>query len=359
MKGYVCILCNAAFPHAIRIEKTKGDPRDVARALSALPGVPGRYIVQWQALVTDCAAVERLIKERLERNRAFGDTDFFVIPLHEALPIATNIATRYEAATPRRRARLIMACALLLFLGAAFGLSRLAHQWGYKELAGRAEQPDAKAVEEPDMKGLVPQRAPAEKPAPPMLVWRIDPTPLALDRSATVILRDGSVVTGGLASADSAGVKLRVGPEDRTCRAEEIEQIVQFVPAALDGSAREACASRVTVAFRVVKSGPEQRRVSVTITNGSQYHFRGRVRLSSLAGDGEKTAEAELFLGSPLPLAPGARVTHEVVFRTNSGWRVLKAWQTGTFAMRPRTSSPCARQRSWGNPEIRERRPLS
>lgn len=310
MKGYVYILANPAFPQLVRIGKTIDDPEARAKELSSVPGMPGCYTVQWQALVTDCSEVERLIHDRLARERAHNDREFFVLPLNEAILVATNIAAHHEAKRPARRGRMALVCAAILLLGGALWLRSLAQRW-YPEPGEERE-----AESRPTTQGTV--TPPAEKAVPTPVQWQLDPTPLLVGQAATVVLRNGSTVSGGLHAAAKEEISLTVGPEVRCYRAQEIAQVIQLAPAFLDDAEKQACLAQITVAFKGVKSPKQDERLGcATITNGSKYHFRGRIRLTSLASDGAQTGEAELCLGRGQQLGPRESATHEVAFHTS------------------------------------------
>lgn len=90
-KGYVYILVNPAFSGFAKVGKTTKDPEVRARELSSGSGVPAPYAVAWDALVTDCDLVERLIHEKLAHKRARNDREFFAIPLKMAISVASTI----------------------------------------------------------------------------------------------------------------------------------------------------------------------------------------------------------------------------------------------------------------------------
>ena len=91
-KGYVYILVNPAFTGFVKVGKTTKEPESRARELSMGSGVPAPYAVAWDAFVTDCEHVERLIHQQLADTRARNDREFFAIPLKKAISIASNIA---------------------------------------------------------------------------------------------------------------------------------------------------------------------------------------------------------------------------------------------------------------------------
>jgi hypothetical protein len=105
-KGYVYILVNPAFTGYVKIGKTTKDPDIRAREVSSSTGVPAPSAVAWDAFVSDCHLVERLVHLRLAHARARNDREFFAIPLREAVSVLAEVATPYllEQGTLQRTA---------------------------------------------------------------------------------------------------------------------------------------------------------------------------------------------------------------------------------------------------------------
>jgi hypothetical protein len=105
-KGYVYILVNPAFSGFLKVGRTTKEPEIRARELSAGTGVPAPYAVAWDALVTDCEHVERLIHQRLSSSRSRNDREFFVISLKKAISIISQIVEPYscEVIEPKEKA---------------------------------------------------------------------------------------------------------------------------------------------------------------------------------------------------------------------------------------------------------------
>jgi len=95
-KGYVYILLNPAFPGFVKVGKTTKDPETRAREVSVGSGVPAPYAVAWDALVSDCHAVERILHQELAHTRARADREFFAVPLKKAIAIASRIAAPFS-----------------------------------------------------------------------------------------------------------------------------------------------------------------------------------------------------------------------------------------------------------------------
>ena len=72
-KGFVYILINPAFTGFVKVGKTIKEPEVRARELSSGSGVPAPYAVAWDALVTDCGQVEKLIHQQLAHVRSRND----------------------------------------------------------------------------------------------------------------------------------------------------------------------------------------------------------------------------------------------------------------------------------------------
>ena len=94
--GYVYILVNPAFPRYVKIGKTTKDPETRARELSSGTGIPAPYGVAWDAFVSNCHEVERLIHKRLAHARARNDREFFAISLREAVSVLSEIVSPFE-----------------------------------------------------------------------------------------------------------------------------------------------------------------------------------------------------------------------------------------------------------------------
>ncbi len=94
-KGYVYILINPAFPSYVKIGKTTKDPEVRAKEISSGIGVPAKYEVAWDALVTDCDQVERIVHQKLAHVRSTKDREFFAIQLKEAIPLLSGIVVPF------------------------------------------------------------------------------------------------------------------------------------------------------------------------------------------------------------------------------------------------------------------------
>ncbi len=94
-KGFVYILINPAFTGFVKVGKTIKEPEVRARELSSGSGVPAPYAVAWDALVTDCDQVEKLIHHQLAHARSRKDREFFAIPLKNAISIASSVVAPF------------------------------------------------------------------------------------------------------------------------------------------------------------------------------------------------------------------------------------------------------------------------
>jgi len=95
-RGYVYILVNPAFTGYVKIGKTTNEPEARARQLSSGSGVPAPYAVAWDAFVTDCHHVEKLIHQQLASARSRNDREFFATPLKHAIATASSIVAQFS-----------------------------------------------------------------------------------------------------------------------------------------------------------------------------------------------------------------------------------------------------------------------
>ena len=95
-RGYVYILVNPAFTGFVKIGKTTNEPEARARQLSSGSGVPAPYAVAWDAFVTDCHHVEKLIHQQLAGARSRNDREFFATPLKHAIAMVSSIVAPFS-----------------------------------------------------------------------------------------------------------------------------------------------------------------------------------------------------------------------------------------------------------------------
>jgi len=95
-RGYVYILVNPAFTGFVKIGKTTNEPEARARQLSSGSGVPAPYAVAWDAFVTDCHHVEKLIHQQLAGTRSRNDREFFATPLKHAIATVSSIVAPFS-----------------------------------------------------------------------------------------------------------------------------------------------------------------------------------------------------------------------------------------------------------------------
>jgi tetratricopeptide (TPR) repeat protein len=96
--GYVYILLNPAMPDYLKIGKSARSSELRAAELSAATGVPTRFHVAYDVLVTDCDVVERLVHQRFELYRASDNREFFCVSLKDAIAALGEIASRFDLA---------------------------------------------------------------------------------------------------------------------------------------------------------------------------------------------------------------------------------------------------------------------
>ncbi|MEW5886182.1 MAG: GIY-YIG nuclease family protein, partial [Pseudomonadota bacterium] len=95
-QGYLYVLVNPAFrSNFLKIGKTTRTPSERAEEISLGTGVPLRFYVAYEALVSDCHAVERIVHERLRGARSTTNREFFEVPLKDAIRIISEVASQF------------------------------------------------------------------------------------------------------------------------------------------------------------------------------------------------------------------------------------------------------------------------
>src|SRR3989304_7279371 len=93
----------------VKIGKTSRNPKDRAKELSAVTGVPTPFLVAYDAFFNDCTKAEEFIHLFLEKKgyRISDNKEFFNAPLrevihsiNEAVMIFESIETTLDEATP-------------------------------------------------------------------------------------------------------------------------------------------------------------------------------------------------------------------------------------------------------------------
>lgn len=102
-RGYIYAMINPSIKGMIKVGKTKRDPEERARELSAHTGVPTAYMVAYAVEVGDCDCAERYVHSKLaEKNhRVSNNREFFSASLSDIVSIMMEAETRYGADTPK------------------------------------------------------------------------------------------------------------------------------------------------------------------------------------------------------------------------------------------------------------------
>jgi hypothetical protein len=84
MNGHVYILVNSALPNLVKIGRTTKTPKERASELSST-GTPGKFIVAYSVLVSDCSFLEKKMHEYFSSIRHSNDREFFEVPVQMAI----------------------------------------------------------------------------------------------------------------------------------------------------------------------------------------------------------------------------------------------------------------------------------
>ena len=96
-QGYIYAMINPSIKGMVKVGKTKRDPEERARELSAHTGVPAAYMVAYATEVGDCDRAERYVHSKLaERNyRVSNNREFFSAPLNAIIGIMMEAVQLY------------------------------------------------------------------------------------------------------------------------------------------------------------------------------------------------------------------------------------------------------------------------
>jgi len=95
-QGYLYVLVNPAFrSNFLKIGKTTRTPSERAEEIGLGTGVPLRFYVVYEALVSDCHAAERIVHERLKCARSTTNREFFEVPLKDAIWAISEVASHF------------------------------------------------------------------------------------------------------------------------------------------------------------------------------------------------------------------------------------------------------------------------
>lgn len=95
-EGFVYVMVSPALKEDfLKIGKTIRSPQKRAQEISTGTGVPLRFYVVFQVMVSDCHQVEKLVHTELASHRSTSSREFFEIPLDKAIEAIRAIALRY------------------------------------------------------------------------------------------------------------------------------------------------------------------------------------------------------------------------------------------------------------------------
>lgn len=88
--GYIYILSNYYMKGLIKIGFTERDVDERVRELSSATGVPGKFLVEYWAYVSDPQEVETKVHRQLKGKRVRG-SEFFRVPVIDAIKVVETI----------------------------------------------------------------------------------------------------------------------------------------------------------------------------------------------------------------------------------------------------------------------------
>lgn len=91
MEGHVYILVNSSFPELLKIGRTTKTPEIRASELSST-GTPGRFVVAYSVLVSNCIEVESEMHTFFSDKRHTNDREFFEVSSADAINILIDIS---------------------------------------------------------------------------------------------------------------------------------------------------------------------------------------------------------------------------------------------------------------------------
>lgn len=95
-EGYIYVMASPALKKDFyKIGKTTRTPQERAEEISTGTGVPLRFYVVFQSLVSNCHVVEQIIHSKLSKHRSNISREFFELPLHEVIDVISTVARSY------------------------------------------------------------------------------------------------------------------------------------------------------------------------------------------------------------------------------------------------------------------------
>jgi hypothetical protein len=98
-EGFVYILMNSSMPGLVKIGLTEDTSEARAASLSSASGVPTRFTVVYDELVSDCRQVEARMHERFREYRVSERREFFRVPKKTAIKALQEEALTFAIAT--------------------------------------------------------------------------------------------------------------------------------------------------------------------------------------------------------------------------------------------------------------------
>jgi hypothetical protein len=95
-RGHIYILINGCMPGLVKIGHTWQSPKREAEALSQAAGVPLPFTLVWDEELIHCDEADQLIQTRLEKHRFHGNTEFFALPLKDAIQAVKQVASEFH-----------------------------------------------------------------------------------------------------------------------------------------------------------------------------------------------------------------------------------------------------------------------
>jgi hypothetical protein len=98
-EGFVYILINPAMPGLVKIGLTTDTSEARAAQLSTSSGIPSEFVVVYDELVADSAAVERSLHDQFREYRPNPRREFFRIPIKTAIKALQHEAQGFAIPT--------------------------------------------------------------------------------------------------------------------------------------------------------------------------------------------------------------------------------------------------------------------
>lgn len=94
--GFIYLLINASMAGLVKLGKTTRNPRERAKELGAVTGVPFPFEVIFEAYVDNCSQAEKYVHQRLDHARIRTNKEFFKINPTEAIRVMIEAEKIYK-----------------------------------------------------------------------------------------------------------------------------------------------------------------------------------------------------------------------------------------------------------------------